>query len=113
MVPRMMPAEIIARAVDAFHGDLREPPQTSLRGANDIDSYRLPTPFDPELDAPTDAYIEGHAFWGLPHLDAQSWRHYLAHLIGYALRHPDDPAMAIEGLVHSLRPPDRFPPRLG
>jgi hypothetical protein len=24
----------------------------------------------------------------------------------------DDPAMAVEGLLHSLRPPDREPPRL-
>src|SRR6187402_3576016 len=113
MAPRMTPAELRARVFDVFREDLDTPPPTSLRGGNDIDSYDMPAPFDPELDAPTDAYLERHAFWGLPHLDAQSWRHYLPHLIGYALHHPDDPAMAIEGLVRSLRPPDRFPPRLG
>ena len=28
------------------------------------------------------------------------------------MRRPDDPAMAVEALVRSLRPPDRYPPRL-
>jgi hypothetical protein len=109
----MTDSPIVARAFDAFQDDLRDAPPTSLRGGNDIDSYDWPTPFDPALDAPTDAYFERHAFWALPHLDARSWRHYLPRLIDYALRRPDDPAMVIEGLVSSLRPPDRFPPRLG
>ena len=61
---------------------------------------------------PTDEYLEGFAFWGLAYLDAQSWRHYLPRLIDYALRRPDDPAMVAEALVRSLRPPDRYPPRL-
>ena len=56
--------------------------------------------------------LEGFAFWGLAYLDAQSWRHYLPRLIDYALRRPDDPAMVAEALVRSLRPPDRYPPRL-
>jgi hypothetical protein len=34
-------------------------------------------------------------------------------LIDCALRRPDDPAMAVEALIRSLRPPDRYPPRLG
>jgi hypothetical protein len=63
-------------------------------------------------DEPTDAYLEGFAFWGLPYLDARSWRHYLPRLIEYAFRRPEDPAMVIEALVRSLRPPDRYPPRL-
>jgi hypothetical protein len=33
-------------------------------------------------------------------------------LIDYAFRNPDDPAMVTEALVRSLRPPDRYPPRL-
>jgi hypothetical protein len=92
---------------------MRDAPPTTLRGGNDIDSYDSPTPFDPENDAPTDSYLEQHAFWALPHLDVRSWRHYLPRLIDYALRHPDDPAMVTEALIRSLRPPDRFPPRLG
>jgi hypothetical protein len=77
-----------------------------------VDSYSHPMPFDPAEDAPTDQYLEGWAFWGLAYLDAHSWRHYLPRLIDYAFRHPDDPAMVIEALVRSLRPPDRYPPRL-
>jgi len=69
-------------------------------------------PFDPALDEPTDAYLEGFAFWSLGYLDARSWRHYLPRLIDYAFRCPSDPAMVIEALVRSLRPPDRYPPRL-
>ena len=45
-------------------------------------------------------------------LDARSWRHYLPRLIEYAFAHPDDPAMAVEATVRSLRPPDRMPARL-
>src|SRR5262249_42371857 len=51
-------------------------------------------------------------FWALGYLDARSWRHYLPRLISYAFRRPDDPAMAVEALIRSLRPPDRYPPRL-
>jgi hypothetical protein len=108
----MTHSPIVVRAFDAFRDELRDAPPTSLRGGNDIDSYDVPTPLDPAADAPTDTYLEQHAFWALPHLDSRSWRHYLPHLIDYALRHPDDPAMVTEGLVRSLRPPDRFPPRL-
>jgi len=77
-----------------------------------VDSYNQATPFDPTEDEPTDAYLEGFAFWGLGYLDARSWRHYLPRLIDYAFRHPNDPAMVTEALVRSLRPPDRYPPRL-
>ena len=77
-----------------------------------MDSYNQATPFDPTEDEPTDAYLEGFAFWGLGYLDARSWRHYLPRLIDYAFRHPNDPAMVTEALVRSLRPPDRYPPRL-
>ena len=85
----------------------------SLRGGNDVDSYDHPTPFDRDADQPTTEYIERHAFWALPHLDPASWRHYLPRLVEYALEHPDDPRMVVEGLLASLRPPDREPPRLG
>ena len=109
----MTQADIVQRAFDAFREELRDPPSISLRGGNDIDSYDLPAPFDALLDSPTDEYIERHAYWALPHLDATSWRHYLPRLIEYSLAHPDDGAMVTEAVVHSLRPPDRYPPRLG
>src|SRR5512132_1461363 len=77
--------EIVRRAFKAFRADAEAVPPLTLRGGNAVDGY----------------------------LDAQSWRHYLPRLIDYAFRRPDDPAMAVEALIRSLRPPDRYPPRLG
>ena len=108
----MSTASLVARAFDVFRADATEPPPLTLRGANAVDSYDLPMAFDQTADEPTDAYLEGFAFWGLGHLDARSWRHYLPRLIDYAFRRPDDPAMVVEALVRSLRPPDRYPARL-
>jgi len=105
-------AAIVTRAFEAFRADATAAPPLTLRGANAVDSYDEPMPFDPVEDEPTDAYLEGFAFWGLGYLDARSWRHYLPRLIEYAFKHPDDPAMVTEALVRSLRPPDRYPPRL-
>jgi hypothetical protein len=105
--------EIIRRAYAAFHVDLASPPLLTLRGGDAIDSYDSPPPRDPLLDQPTDAYLGAYTFWGLAHLDPASWRHYIAHLIAYTLRHDPYPeSMAAEGLLASLRPPDRDPPRL-
>ena len=104
--------ELARKARDAFRDDLAAPPALSLRGANAVDSYDSPEPFDPDADEPTDAYLEGNAFWAMPYLDAHSWRHYLPRLIEYAVAHPDDPAMVVEAAVRSLRPPDRVPARL-
>ena len=106
----MMP--MVSRAFEVFQADTSAPPPLTLRGANAVDSYSQPMPFDPAADDPSDAYLEGFAFWGVGYLDARSWRHYLPRLIDYAFRHPDDPAMVTEALVRSLRPPDRYPPRL-
>ena len=103
---------IIDRAFAAFATDVATPPPLSLRGGYDIDSYKRPEPFDAAKDEATAEYIEQHAFWGLGYLDAQSWRHYLPILIQYSLLNPDDPRMVTETLVRSLRPPDRYPPRL-
>ena len=100
------------RAFDAFRADAETVPPLSLRGGNSVDSYDDAEPFDLARDEPTDAYIEGFAFWGLGYLDAQSWRHYLPRLMSYAFRHPTDPSMAVEALIRSLRPPERYPPRL-
>ena len=103
---------IIDRAFAAFAADVGNPPPLSLRGGYDIDSYKRPEPFDTAKDRPTAEYVEQHSFWGLGYLDAQSWRHYLPVLIQYSLLNPDDPHMVTETLVRSLRPPDRYPPRL-
>jgi uncharacterized protein DUF6714 len=111
-VDAITPDEIVRSAFDAFGADAESAPPLTLRGGHAVDSYDEAEPFDTARDEPTDAYIEAYAFWGLVGLDAQSWRHYLPRLIGYAFRHPDDPAMAVESLIRSLRSPDRYPPRL-
>src|SRR5262245_22759948 len=105
--------EIVRRAFQAFRADADAVPPLTLRGGNAVDGYDEAERFNPAHDEPTDEYIEGYAFWGLGYLDAQSWRHYLPRLMDYALRRPDDPAMAVEALLRSLRPPDRYPHRLG
>ena len=108
----MTPDAIVRRAFEAFRNDADAVPPLTLRGGCAVDDYDEAEPFDPARDDPSDAYIETFTFWGLGYLDAQSWRHYLPRLIGYTFRRPDDPGMAVEALVRSLRPPDRYPPRL-
>ena len=106
---------IIKRAYEVFSVDVAAIPPITLRGGNALDSYDEPPPFDPAVDSPTDAYLETYAFHGLVFVDPPSWRHYLPRLIDYALRNIASNApgtMAIDGLLWSLRPPDREPPRL-
>jgi hypothetical protein len=104
---------IIDRADAAFRIDSATTPAMTLRGGNAVDSYAEPPPYDAVIDQPTDDYIAAYTFWGLIYLDAASWRHYLPQLIAYTFRHLADPTtMATEGLLFSLRPPDRDPPRL-
>jgi hypothetical protein len=87
-------------------------PTMSLRGGNARDEYREPPPFDPELDRPTPEYLERY-FWGIAHLDAESWRYYLPMLIEHTLQNVGNPrSMAVDAFLASLRPPDREPPRL-
>ena len=105
-------SEISRRVSEVFHADALAAPKITLRGGYAEDSYDFAPPPDPVLDEPTDTYLETYTFWGLAYLDPASWRHYLPHLINYTLRHMDDPKMAVEGLLHNLRPPDRDPPRL-
>src|SRR5258705_8797418 len=108
----MTSSDLAARAFAAFQHDAAVPPPLTLRGGNDVDGYERPQPFEAAIAQPTDEYLEGFTFWGLVYLDAQSWRHYLPRLIDYAIRHQSDPKMVSEALVRSLRPPDRYPPRL-
>jgi hypothetical protein len=105
-------SEISRRASELFHADALAAPEMTLRGGYAEDSYDFAPPSDPVLDELTDAYLEAYTFWGLAYLDPASWRHYLPHLIDYTFRHMDDPKMAVEGVLHNLRPPDREPPRL-
>jgi hypothetical protein len=108
--------QLARRAHQVFRADLVLDPPITLRGGNALDDYEKPPAFNPRLDEPTDTYLEQYAHYGLTYLDPPSWRHYLPRLIDYALRHyngPDTPAggLAIEGLMASLRPPDREPAR--
>lgn len=107
-----MRSEISRQASEVFHADALAAPQMTLRGGYAEDSYDFAPPPDPVLDEPTDPYLETYTFWGLAYLDPASWRYYLPYLIDYTFRHMDDRKMAVEGLLHSLRPPDRDPPRL-
>lgn len=94
-------------------GDLPAAPPMSLRAGSALDSYEVPPLFDPALDHATPEYLEAH-FWGIPHLDHQSWRFYLPRLLGHALRNIANPASnATDAFLFSLRPPDRDPPRFG
>jgi hypothetical protein len=107
--------EIIRRALEVFKADLAAIPPITLRGGDALDSYDEPPPYDPQADEPNDSYLEAWAFNGLNFLDPPSWRHYLPRLIDYAIRNLASNAagtMAIDGLLWSLRPPDRDPPRL-
>ena len=108
-----MTRELARRAFDVFRLDLATIPSTTLRSADAIDSYHTPIPYDAELDEPSDAYLERYTFWGQTFLDAASWRHYLPRWIDYAARHAGQRATTVvDGLLASLRPPDREPPRL-
>ncbi len=95
----------------AFAADLEVPPQTSLRAGDLLDDYKETLPFDPAVDAVSDEYMERY-HWGLNHLDAASWRHYLPGLMEYAFRHIELNSIVVDALLNSLRPPDREPPRL-
>lgn len=107
--------EITSRAYQVFRADVAASPPMTLRGGDAVDSYWSAPPYDTAIDQPTDAYLERYAYWALNFLDAASWRHYLPRLIDYALHNLASQApgtMAIDGLLWSLRPPDREPPRL-
>lgn len=95
----------------AFAADLGGPPQISLRSGDLLDDYKEALSFDPAVDALSDEYMERY-HWGLNHLDAASWRHYLPSLMEYAFRHIQLNSIVVDALLNSLRPPDREPPRL-
>jgi hypothetical protein len=107
----MSPSDLVARSFAAFSVEAVARPTVTLRGGNDLDDYRQPSPFDKDLDAISDAYLEQY-FWGVGFLDPASWRYYLPYLIEYAIRNSRRSNNVTDALLNSLRPPDRNPPRL-
>jgi hypothetical protein len=107
----MTPPEIVHLVCDAFSADVESQPVITLRGGDCLDDYRDPPPFDPDLDAASDEYLESF-HWGVGYLDAASWRHYLPALTDYTVRHFNKGTLVGEALVWSLCAPDRNPPRL-
>src|SRR5215467_14457960 len=105
-----MTHDLGARFRDAFASDQAAVPSMTLRQGDAIDSYAEP-PLRDETDVVTDGYLQKYC-WGLNHLDASSWRHYLPALADLAERRIGDNCNAIDALINSLRPPDRDPPRL-
>jgi hypothetical protein len=99
--------------IAAFQAEVSIPPAITLRGGEALDDYSTPPPYDPIVDQPSDDYLERYAYYGVNYLDPASWRHYLPPLVDYAYRHWQEcSSMVVNGLLHSLRPPDRDPPRL-
>jgi hypothetical protein len=111
---KCMREDIVRQAVELFRLDAEAVPPLTLRGGSAVDTYHVPPAFDPDVDRATDAYLEEYAYLGLTYLDPASWRHYLPCLMDYAIRHIGEPgSLVTDGLLSSLRPPDREPPRLG
>lgn len=107
----MTSQEIVQLVRDAFSADVENKPVITLRGGDCLDDHRDPPPFDPDLDAVSDTYLESF-HWGVGHLDATSWRHYLPTLADYVVRHFNSGTLVGEALLTSLCAPDRDPPRL-
>ena len=51
-------SELLRKAHEAFHEDIAATPALTLRGANAVDSYDHPEPFDASVDEHTDGYLE-------------------------------------------------------
>ena len=52
---------IVRRASEAFNEAASVPPPLTLRGANALDGYDRPEPYDAAVDSPTDEYLEGRS----------------------------------------------------
>ena len=104
-------SSLVTQAFAVFAEEAAARPTVTLRAGNEIDEYRSPSSFDGSIDVVSDDYLERFS-WGVGYLDAASWRHYLPHLIEYALRNLQQGNGVTDALLNSLRPPDREPPRL-
>jgi len=103
--------EALRRRIEGAFPTTAALPEISLRGGNALDDYELPPPFDPDLDAVTDEYIE-HFHFGIHFLDPASWRYYLPILLRYGLEQMESTtSSALDTFLFSLLPPDRDPPR--
>jgi hypothetical protein len=107
----MSQSPLVSELFAAFALEAKATPSVTLRAGNALDDYRQPLPFEYAADSISDSYLESYP-WGIGYLDAASWRHYLPYLIEYAIRHKDIGNLVVDGLLNSLRPPDREPPRL-
>ncbi len=104
-------AVLTQQAAEAFAVEVAAQPPMSLRAANARDSYEAAPSFCAVRDRISDTYLEEH-YWGIPHLDPVSFRHYLPALLDFGLRHLAVQSIVVDTLLSSLRPPDREPPRL-
>ena len=109
MEPKQL--DLAIRIVAVFADALASAPTMSLRAAGEIDAGMAPSLHDAERNSPSVAYLEKHAY-DLPFLDAKSWKHYLPLLLAVAVSNAEAAPNAVDGLLSSLRPPDRQPPRL-
>jgi len=108
-----MSSDAVVLAKLAFRADADRRPLLTLRGGDALDNHASPPSFDDIIDETTDAYLEKYS-WGIAHLDAASWRHYVPRLIEYAVAHRTvGSGLVIDAFLSSLRPPDRTPPRFG
>lgn len=107
----MSQSPLVAELFAAFAHEVAATPSVTLRGGNALDDYLQPSPFESATDSISDSYLESYP-WGIGYLDAASWRHYLPYLIEYAIRHKQSGNLVVDGLLNSLRPPDREPARL-
>jgi hypothetical protein len=103
--------DLIAHLKGAFAAELECPPRMTLRSGDSVDSFGVEQPHHVALDVVTDRYLSRYA-WGMAHLDAASWRHYLPAFAAFALRNPQSNELIVTAFIQSLRPPDRDPPRL-
>jgi hypothetical protein len=106
------PGAINAAANFAFAQEAAQVPPMSLRAGNAVDNYVVQPPYSPTEDRVCDTYLEQH-YWGIAHLDALSFRHYLPALVEFSLRHLELGSNVVDTFVFNLRPPDREPARLG
>ena len=103
--------DLIAHLKVAFAADLECPPRMTLRSGDSVDSFGVKQPHHVESEVATDRYLSRYA-WGMAHLDAESWRHYLPAFAAFALRNLQSNEVVVTAFIQSLRPPDRDPPRL-
>ena len=105
-------AAIVEQTKIAFGREVGSVPPMSLRAGNAADNYEIQPAYSSTEDLMSDAYLEQH-YWGIAHLDPESFKHYMPALVEYSLRSIEHGSNVVDTLLFNLRPPDRDPPRLG